>query len=216
MIGKERERKNNVYHVQLRYRHCLKCKIPRLFYNLSHWSRDKMSAIFMNENGIILIKISLKYVPKGPINNIPALVQIVAWHRIGDKPLFEPMSTWFIDTYVPHMGEVSSSNEASPMPWVCIQSPHAAYHDNVMLWSSIISLASWDVTVLLKAWFSNALLRVVAWVPSVKSLSGECHGMKINIGLNSCLVPSDTKQLPEPMLTNLCHHMVTLGLNGLI
>ena len=27
------------------------------------------------------IKISLKFVPKGPINNIPALVQITAWHR---------------------------------------------------------------------------------------------------------------------------------------
>ena len=27
------------------------------------------------------IKISLKFVPKGPINNIPALVQIMAWRR---------------------------------------------------------------------------------------------------------------------------------------
>ena len=27
----------------------------------------------------------------GPINNIPALVQIMAWHRSGDKPLSEPM-----------------------------------------------------------------------------------------------------------------------------
>ena len=36
-------------------------------------------------------KISLKFVPKGPINNIPALVQIIAWHRPGDKPLSEPL-----------------------------------------------------------------------------------------------------------------------------
>ena len=34
---------------------------------------------------------SLKFVPKGPINNIPALVQIMAWRRPGDKPLSEPM-----------------------------------------------------------------------------------------------------------------------------
>ena len=33
----------------------------------------------------------LKFVPKGPINNIPALVQIMVWRRPGDKPLFEPM-----------------------------------------------------------------------------------------------------------------------------
>ena len=39
----------------------------------------------------ISIKISLKFVPNGPINNIPALVQIMAWRRPGDKPLSEPM-----------------------------------------------------------------------------------------------------------------------------
>ena len=33
----------------------------------------------------------MKFVPKGPINNIPALVQIMAWRRLGDKPLSEPM-----------------------------------------------------------------------------------------------------------------------------
>ena len=46
---------------------------------------------FVVENVWILIKISLKFVPKGPINNSPALVQIMAWHRPGDKPLYEPM-----------------------------------------------------------------------------------------------------------------------------
>ena len=47
--------------------------------------------IFFNENVWIPIKISLKFVPKGPINNIPAMVQIMAWRRPGDKPLSEPM-----------------------------------------------------------------------------------------------------------------------------
>ena len=32
------------------------------------------------------IKISLKFVPKGPVDNIPALVQIMAWRRHGVKP----------------------------------------------------------------------------------------------------------------------------------
>ena len=36
---------------------------------------------------------SLKIVPKGPIHNIPALVQIMAWRRLGDKPLSEPIWT---------------------------------------------------------------------------------------------------------------------------
>ena len=37
------------------------------------------------------LKKSLKFVPKGPINNIPALVQIMAWRRPCDKPLSEAM-----------------------------------------------------------------------------------------------------------------------------
>ena len=47
--------------------------------------------IFLIENVWIPIKISLKSVPQGPINNIPALVQIMAWRRPGDKPLSGPM-----------------------------------------------------------------------------------------------------------------------------
>ena len=35
----------------------------------------------MNEKFCILIKISLKFVPKGPIDNSPALVEIIAWHQ---------------------------------------------------------------------------------------------------------------------------------------
>ena len=37
------------------------------------------------------MKISLKFVPKGPINNMPTLFPIMAWHRPGVKPLSEPM-----------------------------------------------------------------------------------------------------------------------------
>ena len=54
---------------------------------------DIFNSIFLNENVCIPIKISLKFVPKGPINNIPLLVQIMAWRRSGDKPLSEPMVT---------------------------------------------------------------------------------------------------------------------------
>ena len=56
-----------------------------------HFPDDIFKSIFLNENVWISIKISLKFVPKGPINNIPALVQIMAWRRPGDKPLSEPM-----------------------------------------------------------------------------------------------------------------------------
>ena len=59
--------------------------------NGHHFPDDLLKCIFLNENIWILINISPKFVPKGPINNIPALVQIMSWRRPGDKPLFEPM-----------------------------------------------------------------------------------------------------------------------------
>ena len=59
--------------------------------NRRHFADDIFKCIFLNENVDISIKISLKFVPKGPINKIPALVQIMAWRRPGDKPLSEPM-----------------------------------------------------------------------------------------------------------------------------
>ena len=59
--------------------------------NGRHFADDTFKRIFLNENVWISIKISLKFVFKGPINYIPALVQIMAWRRPGDKPLSEPM-----------------------------------------------------------------------------------------------------------------------------
>ena len=63
----------------------------RLRQNGQHFPDNIFKCIFFNENIWILIKISLKFVPKVLINNIPALVQIMAWRRPGDKALCEPM-----------------------------------------------------------------------------------------------------------------------------
>ena len=59
--------------------------------NGHHFPDNIFKCIFLNENVWISIKISLNFVPKGPINNISALVQIMAWRQPGDKPLSEPM-----------------------------------------------------------------------------------------------------------------------------
>ena len=59
--------------------------------NGRRFADDTFKRIFLNENVRISIKISLRVVPKDPINNNPALVQIMAWRRSGDKPLSEPM-----------------------------------------------------------------------------------------------------------------------------
>ena len=58
--------------------------------NGRHFADDMFKCIILNENVWILIEISLKFVPKGSINNNPALFQIMAWRRPGDKPLSKP------------------------------------------------------------------------------------------------------------------------------
>ena len=59
--------------------------------NGRHFADDMFKCIFLKENVWIPIEISLKFIPKGSINNNPALFQIMAWRRPGDKPLSEPM-----------------------------------------------------------------------------------------------------------------------------
>ena len=54
--------------------------------------------IFLNENYYILIQIPLKFVPSSP-NDKSTLVQVMVWHRTGNKSLHEPMMTQFTWIY---------------------------------------------------------------------------------------------------------------------
>ena len=67
--------------------------------NGHHFADAIFKWIFLNENVWIPLKISLKFVPQGPINNIPALVQIMAWRGPGDKLLSGPMMVRLL-TYI--------------------------------------------------------------------------------------------------------------------
>ena len=73
---------------------------------LTHLPFDKMATIladdilkfiFLNEKVQIFIQMSLKSVPKGLSNNNSALVKIMAWRLMGDKPLTETMLSRFTD-----------------------------------------------------------------------------------------------------------------------
>ena len=75
--------------------------------SLTHLPLDKMAddnlkCIFLNENHKIPFRISMKIVPRSPIDNKPALVQVMARRRTGDKPLPELILTQFTDTYMRH------------------------------------------------------------------------------------------------------------------
>ena len=62
----------------------------------THRGRDKLAPIFPTRHFQMhflewkfyaLTQISLKFVPKGPIDNIRALADMMAWHRTGNTPL---------------------------------------------------------------------------------------------------------------------------------
>ena len=57
--------------------------MPR--HNGRHFPEDIFKCIFLRENFWILNKISLKYVPDDLIDNMAALVQIMAWCRLDEK-----------------------------------------------------------------------------------------------------------------------------------
>ena len=59
--------------------------------NGRHFADDILKCIILNENLYIFIKISLKFIPKGQIDNKSTLVKEMAWHLTGAKPLSELM-----------------------------------------------------------------------------------------------------------------------------
>ena len=72
----------------------------------------------MNENGRMSIKLSLKFVPKGPINNTLALVQTMARRRPGEWIRFRKHAyhhtTWDIGINVQKMLNISPLYDTRP------------------------------------------------------------------------------------------------------
>ena len=85
--------------------HCVNTLRPRQ--DGRHFADDIFKCIFLNENFLIVIKISLKFVPKGPINNIPTIgsdnclaparLQAIIWTNDDE----------FTDAYMHHSASMS-------------------------------------------------------------------------------------------------------------
>ena len=69
---------------------------------LTHLPLDEMPPFVADENGRISIQIPLIFVDRIAIAREPALVQVMAWHRTGNKPLPGPMKTQIANAYMPH------------------------------------------------------------------------------------------------------------------
>ena len=94
---------------------CLNTLRPRQ--NGYYFTDNIFKCIIVNENVLIWLKISLNFVPKARINNIAALVQIMAWRRPADKPLSEQMM-------------VRSATH------ICVTRPQWVKNELLILWTS--------------------------------------------------------------------------------
>ena len=63
---------------------------------------DIFKCAFLNEHDGIPIQMSLKFVPRSPVDNTLALVHVMAWGQAGNKPLPEPLMTQYTDTNRQH------------------------------------------------------------------------------------------------------------------
>ena len=81
--------------------------------NGCHFTVVIFKYISFNENVWISIKSSLIF-SKGPIHNIPSLVQMMAWRRPGDKPLSEQMLVGLLA----HMCMYASLGLKELMAWI--------------------------------------------------------------------------------------------------
>ena len=66
-------------------------KTSPILTQIGHFRTIGLVAAFKSLRFALLKLILLKFIPQGSINNIPALVQIMAWYWPGDKPLTETM-----------------------------------------------------------------------------------------------------------------------------
>ena len=128
---------------------------------LTHWGQDRMATIFQttfsNENVWILIKISLMFVPKGPIKNMPALVQIMAWCRPGDKPLSEPMMV-NLQTHI-CVNQPQRVNTLRPRQYNCCYPPmHFLKWKLLLFYFNCIEICSYMVQLTIcEHWFRKWL-----------------------------------------------------------
>ena len=101
--------------------------------NGRHFPDDIFKWIFLNENVWISITISLNFVPRDPINNIPTLVQVMALCRPGDTPLSETMMVRLRTHICVTRPQWDNENETTINP----------YNDEASAYRSDLALTHW-------------------------------------------------------------------------
>ena len=143
-------------------------------YGLTHWGRDKMAAILpddifkyilLNWNRYMVVEMSPRFVPKGSVNNIPALVQIMVWRRSGGIAYFRRwcVAVWvvficisFTNTWDPQTKPLQETQHNRFNQHTKRQLPTRIYRHNVLcnFWFSIRANNSKSVVLSPKSAFT--------------------------------------------------------------
>ena len=136
--------------------------------NGHHFQDDIFKCIIVNGNVCIAI---VKFVPKGPINNKPSLIEIMAWCRAGDKPSSEPTMARCICVTWPWSLKLEKKWLKCPR-WQKV-------------WYGIHN--KWNVTYLF-TWFQMTISNTFSWkkclIFSFLFLKGPKHSNEIKWNLN--------------------------------
>ena len=121
----------------------------RLRQNGRHWPDNTFKCIILNENVWIVNKISLKFVPKGPIDGKSSLGQIMAWRRAGAEAIIWT-NDGHIYTYIYAPLSLNELNDLRPiwplqsscMPWAVpwLMNPTCISLDKHSFLASLLSL----------------------------------------------------------------------------
>ena len=135
---------------------------------------DIFKCIFLNENISISIAISLKFVPKGPINNIAALVQIMAWRWLGDKPLSETMMASLLTHICVTRPQCVNPYHIFPKPY---EVQHAFNARDEPEWKNgSLTIYHGVVGVLFDTWKDYLPKSGEAGIDNVQLMDGSCDG----------------------------------------
>ena len=124
---------------------------------------DIFKCIFLNESVWISNTIWLTFVPKGRIDIKTALVEIMAWHRTGNKPLSEPMVTYVENAYMRHPA------------WIC--------YERIFSYPSLVTFHR-KTKLLVGRWLQNQWCEVCSSLFIINHLEAAYRNMIIGLWMD--------------------------------
>ena len=173
--------------------------------NGCHFGDDTLKLIFLYENSCILFPISLKFVPKDPIDYNLVLVQIMAWHQPGDKLLSQLMM-------VRLLAHICFTQPQWVQLFVYIQKYHV-----VMIYHSLLTCDKWCI-VSLTWWGWDKMATILHWdnifkcifTPQPLRAPGYCRTPSGRVAGQTSPVNTLTSIIFHGSFSNLARTFITL------